>query len=163
MTKSSTRYQHQVQTAAINLQIAAITEVLTWMLQAVGPTIRAALFDPINGGHAHISIVDICYRICSTIQQENKHRRAHNSIFEEPFHLWFSSRTNRSDLQSSPPLSCQLPTPPYLHMRAFTVPHTISLLIPSLLSVHMLLFMNPLPNAVHGLHMVWMVSILVLH
>ena len=29
------------------------------MLQAVGPTIRAALFDPINGGHAHISIVDI--------------------------------------------------------------------------------------------------------
>ena len=59
MTKSSARYQHQVQTAAINLQIAAITEVLTWMLQAVGPTIRAALFDPINGGHANISIVDI--------------------------------------------------------------------------------------------------------
>ena len=29
------------------------------MLQAVGPTIRAALFDPIQGGHAHISIVDI--------------------------------------------------------------------------------------------------------
>ena len=59
MTKSSARYQHQVQTAAINLQIAAITEVSTWMLQAVGPTIRAALFDPINGGHANISIVDI--------------------------------------------------------------------------------------------------------
>ena len=59
MTRSSARYQHQIQTAAINLQLAAITDVLNWMLQAVGPTIRAALFDPINGGHAHISIVDI--------------------------------------------------------------------------------------------------------
>ena len=53
MTKSSARYQHQIQTAAINLQIAAITDVITWMLQAVGSTIRAALFDPINGGHRH--------------------------------------------------------------------------------------------------------------
>ena len=59
MNKSSARYQHQVQTAAINLKIAAITEVSTWMLQAVGPTIRAALFDPLNGGHANISIIDI--------------------------------------------------------------------------------------------------------
>ena len=61
MIRSSARYryQHQIQTAAINLQIAAITDVLSWMLQAVGPTIRAALFDPINGGHAKICIVDI--------------------------------------------------------------------------------------------------------
>ena len=29
------------------------------MLQAVRPTIRAALFDPIQGRHAHISIIDI--------------------------------------------------------------------------------------------------------
>ena len=29
------------------------------MLNAVGPTIRAALFDPIHGGHASISIIDI--------------------------------------------------------------------------------------------------------
>ena len=59
MTRSSARYQHQIQTTAINLQLAASTDVLNWMLQAVGPTIRAALFDPINGEHAHISIVDI--------------------------------------------------------------------------------------------------------
>ena len=59
MTKSSARYQHQIQTAAINLKLKAISEVLTWMLQAVGPTIRAALFDPINDGHPHISIIDI--------------------------------------------------------------------------------------------------------
>ena len=59
ITKSSARYQHQIQTAAINLKLAAMSKVLTLMLQAVGPTIRAALFDPINGGHANISIVDI--------------------------------------------------------------------------------------------------------
>ena len=59
MSRGAARYLHQQQTAAINLKIAAITEVTTWMLNAVGPTIRAALFDPIHGGHASISIIDI--------------------------------------------------------------------------------------------------------
>ena len=44
--------------AATNLQIAATTEVLTWLLQTIGPTIRAALFDPLQGGHAHVAIID---------------------------------------------------------------------------------------------------------
>ena len=39
LMKSSARYQHQLITAAINLQIAATSEVLTWLLQTVGPTI----------------------------------------------------------------------------------------------------------------------------
>ena len=59
LTKSSARYQHQLITAATNLQIAATAEVLTWLLQTVGPTIRAALFDPPQGGHAHVAIVDV--------------------------------------------------------------------------------------------------------
>ena len=58
-TKSSARYRHQLITAAINLQIAATSEVLTWLLQTVGPTIRAALFDPLQGGHANVAIVDV--------------------------------------------------------------------------------------------------------
>ena len=49
LTRSSERYQHQLITAATNLQIAATTEVLSWLLQTVGPTIRAALFDPLQG------------------------------------------------------------------------------------------------------------------
>ena len=59
ITKSFKRYEHQMHIAAINLQLSAVTEVLTWMLQAVGPTIRAVLFDPVKGGRAHISIADI--------------------------------------------------------------------------------------------------------
>ena len=59
LTRSSERYQYQVITAAINLQIAARTEVLSWLLQTVGPTIRAALFDPPQGGHAHIAIINV--------------------------------------------------------------------------------------------------------
>ena len=57
LTKSSARYQHQLITAAANLQIAATAE--TWLLQTVGPTIRAALFDPLGGGHAHVAIIDV--------------------------------------------------------------------------------------------------------
>ena len=59
MSRGAARYLHQQLTAAINLKIAAITDVTTWMLDAVGPTIRAALFDPLHGGHASISIIDI--------------------------------------------------------------------------------------------------------
>ena len=60
MIKSSARYEHQLKTTAINLQLAATTEVLAWILQAVGPTIRPALFDPLKRGHhAHITIIDV--------------------------------------------------------------------------------------------------------
>ena len=44
---------------ATNLQIAATSEVLAWMLQAVGPTIQAALFDPLQGGHENVTIIDV--------------------------------------------------------------------------------------------------------
>ena len=62
-----------------------------------------------------------CYRICSTKQEENKHRRKHNSFIEKSFHIWppftwFSlpaallglfSSANWYYIQSSAPLSHQ--------------------------------------------------------
>jgi len=56
--KSSQRFQNQLDVTAINLEIAATTTVVAWQLLAVGPTIRAALFDPLLG-HAEVRIVDI--------------------------------------------------------------------------------------------------------
>ena len=56
--KSSQRFQNQLDVAAINLDIAATTAVVAWQLQAVGPTIRAALFDPLLG-HADVRIIDV--------------------------------------------------------------------------------------------------------
>ena len=36
-----------------------VTTLMMISEQAVGPTIRAALFDPHKGSHSHISIIDI--------------------------------------------------------------------------------------------------------
>ena len=36
-----------------------MAEVLSRLLQTVGPTIRAALFNPLQGGHAYVAIIDV--------------------------------------------------------------------------------------------------------